>query len=353
MSNLPAGTVIYEWVNDYDTPTSVYTTNLSPQYNDILYNIYGEEIGIMRYLEISSPYVYLYTLINSYESNYERSMDDSTSTTVQIKINYISQLSDGTNTYTIKDAEARNSLTGKQDTLVSGTNIKTINNNSILGSGNISVETSIDNTTITKNGSNNLQSVATIDNRSGNAIKTWTGTRAQYDAIIAKDSNTLYNITDDTSVTLSLLEILYPVGSIYITTNNTCPLSTLISGSTWVQETTRISVDKKVPTSEDQTWYNLYSDGWCEQGGAYTQTFENAWITVNLLKEYTDTNYNIMATGNCTSTTTNYPISTRQSTKTVTSFDVGSTANYGSGFYWSACGYTSTTTNHKQFRRTA
>ena len=47
------------------------------------------------------------------------------------------------------------------------------------------------------------------------------------------DANTLYNITDDTDVSLTILEALYPVGSIYITTANTCPLSTLISGSTW------------------------------------------------------------------------------------------------------------------------
>lgn len=51
----------------------------------------------------------------------------------------ISQLSDGTNIYTIKDSEARTALSGKQDTLVSGTNIKTINNESILGSGNITI----------------------------------------------------------------------------------------------------------------------------------------------------------------------------------------------------------------------
>lgn len=29
------------------------------------------------------------------------------------------------------------------------------------------------------------------------------------------------------------MEALYPVGSVYITTASTCPLSTLISGSTW------------------------------------------------------------------------------------------------------------------------
>ena len=36
-------------------------------------------------------------------------------------------------------SEISNLLSGKQDTLVSGTNIKTINNNSLLGSGNISI----------------------------------------------------------------------------------------------------------------------------------------------------------------------------------------------------------------------
>lgn len=90
----------------------------------------------------------------------------------------------------------------------------------------------IDNSTITKNASDQLQTVAVKDNRSGNAIKTWTGTKAQYDAIVTKDANTLYNITDDTDVTLTLLEALYPVGSIYIGTMATCPLATLGIG-TW------------------------------------------------------------------------------------------------------------------------
>lgn len=92
----------------------------------------------------------------------------------------------------------------------------------------------IDNSSITENSSDQLQTVGVIDSRSGNSIKTWTGTKAQYDAITTKDSNTLYNITDDTDVSLTILEVLYPVGSVYITTANTCPLSTLIAGSTWV-----------------------------------------------------------------------------------------------------------------------
>lgn len=91
-----------------------------------------------------------------------------------------------------------------------------------------------DNKSITTNSSDELQTVGVINSRdSSTAVKTWTGTKAQYDAIQSKDANTLYNITDDTDVSLTILEALYPVGSVYITTANTCPLSTLISGSTW------------------------------------------------------------------------------------------------------------------------
>lgn len=70
------------------------------------------------------------------------------------------------------------------------------------------------------------------DNNAGGQLKTWTGTRVQYDAIQNKDANTLYNITDDTDVTLSLLELLYPVGAIYIGTCANCPLQTIGIG-TW------------------------------------------------------------------------------------------------------------------------
>lgn len=64
---------------------------------------------------------------------------DSTKDIIEDTTKHISQLSDGTNTYAIKDAEARSELSNKQNTLVSGTNIKTINGNSLLGSGNITI----------------------------------------------------------------------------------------------------------------------------------------------------------------------------------------------------------------------
>lgn len=56
----------------------------------------------------------------------------------------------------------------------------------------------IDNSTITLNSNDEIQTVGVIDNRSGSALKLWTGTRSQYNAIQSKDANTLYNITDDT-----------------------------------------------------------------------------------------------------------------------------------------------------------
>ena len=90
----------------------------------------------------------------------------------------------------------------------------------------------IDNSTITTNSSGEIQTVGIKDVRTDNTLKTWTGTRAQYEAITTKDSNTLYNITDDTDVTSSLLDLLYPVGAIYIGTMASCPLATLGIG-TW------------------------------------------------------------------------------------------------------------------------
>jgi hypothetical protein len=118
----------------------------------------------------------------------------------------------------------------------------------------------VDEISINRNLDDELQTIGVINqNAPTTAIKTWTGTLAQYNAIATKDNNTLYNITDDMQAStyeayskdetynknevnsliannLSiLLSNLYPVGSIYISTQSTCPLSILISGSTWVK----------------------------------------------------------------------------------------------------------------------
>ena len=57
----------------------------------------------------------------------------------------------------------------------------------------------IDGKSITRNTDDELQTIGVINqNDTTTALKTWSGTKAQYDAIVTKDANTLYNITDDT-----------------------------------------------------------------------------------------------------------------------------------------------------------
>lgn len=52
-----------------------------------------------------------------------------------------------------------------------------------------------------------------------------------------------------------------------------------------ISQQKRYLIAKKEPTDIDPSWYNLYSDGWCEQGGK-VYTVVNGWNTVELLKEY-------------------------------------------------------------------
>lgn len=102
------------------------------------------------------------------------------------------------------------SISGKQDTLVSGTNIKTINNQNILGSGNIVItaETPIQYTAGTNiDIENNVISVTGITSYTGitsqeviNALgytpcKVTAVTQSQYSQIQEKDANTIYGIT--------------------------------------------------------------------------------------------------------------------------------------------------------------
>ena len=94
----------------------------------------------------------------------------------------ISKISNGTNTYDIKDVTARTELSNKQDTLISGTNIKTINNQSILGDGNLTIDSSvnIDEKTITSNSDNELQVIAVKNIRDNSTLPIWQGTEQQW-----------------------------------------------------------------------------------------------------------------------------------------------------------------------------
>lgn len=89
-----------------------------------------------------------------------------------------------------------------------------------------------DGVTITENTNGQIQTVAVINKNGSGVVKAWTGNTSQYSAS-SKDSDTLYFTDDDAEISPSMLELIYPIGSIYITTNATCPLSDIIAGSNW------------------------------------------------------------------------------------------------------------------------
>lgn len=90
--------------------------------------------------------------------------------------------------------------------------------------------------------------------------KTWIGTLAQYNAIGTKDANTLYYITDDDNVNMT----------VYLKT-------AYVSGT---------------------SGYNIYSNGYCEQWGSGVNVNTGSSTLVNLLKTYRDTNYSVFSTSN-------------------------------------------------------
>ena len=110
-----------------------------------------------------------------------------------------------------------------------------------------------DNTTVSLNSSDELQAIGVIDKNTGNAKYDWVGTLSQYttQAVATTHPDWVCYITDDdtsgaydaytkaevnslvASSISTLVGSMYPVGSIYIGTTSTCPIASLITGSTW------------------------------------------------------------------------------------------------------------------------
>ncbi len=95
---------------------------------------------------------------------------------------------DLSNYYTKTETDTK--LDTKQNNLVSGTNIKTINSQSILGEGNI--EVTIPDATTTTSGAMSAADKTKLDSMSNE----WTGTQSEYDALTTKEDNTIYYVTE-------------------------------------------------------------------------------------------------------------------------------------------------------------
>lgn len=87
------------------------------------------------------------------------------------------------------------------------------------------------------------------------------------------------------------------------------------------------------------SWYKIYSDGWCEMGGILSSASSSTTIqTVNYLKTFQDTNYDLQIT--IGSTNDNWSVIFAHigyQSKTVSGFNVAIANTYEKN--WQASGY--------------
>ena len=97
-------------------------------------------------------------------------------------------------------------------------------------------------------------------NTSGNSLKMWSGTKAQYDALVSGgtiDNNTLYNIIDDANGSPNI----YNKGEVNTLLENKANINLA-----------NVSVPHLISIDTDGTqWCKKYSNGWCEQFCTYGQ----------------------------------------------------------------------------------
>ena len=174
-------------------------------------------------------------------------------------------------------------INGKQATLVSGTNIKTVNNTSLLGSGNVAVQATITGASTTVTSSNLTANRALISNSSGKiAVSSITSTKLGY----------LSDVTSNIQAQINNCSQAI-VGSIIPYGGSTAPSGYLLCDGSAVSRTTysalftvigttygegdgnttfNLPTSRRVITevqSDTNNWCRIYSDGWCEQGGYY------------------------------------------------------------------------------------
>jgi predicted amino acid-binding ACT domain protein len=152
----------------------------------------------------------------------------------------------------------------------------------------------------------NLETFKFVETKTtiSNVIKIWVGTKDEYDALAVKDSETLYNITDDAGPSQK-------------------SSSVVDSGKS------------------DNKWYRVWSDGWIEQGGStYGQSLPTS-NTVTFLKAFKDTSYTLQVNYNIkTSNVGAYAVG--YDNKTINSFITrgpSSATKQDNAFDWYACGY--------------
>lgn len=131
-----------------------------------------------------------------------------------------------------------------------------------------------------------------------------------------------------------------PIGSMVVEGEIITSVETLPYNNAEVNEPSDTRPAVVVETyKNDTSWYRVYSDGWCEQGGELTTINVDTTTTVSLLKPYSNTNYSVLitATGGKRSNQQFANGNTVES-KNTTNFVMWS-ADYSFGRIWEAKGY--------------
>ena len=291
-----------------------------------------------------------------------------------------------------------------------------------IGGGGGGGDVVVDNSTIIKNNDSSITAIALREQRNSQAIKEWVGTKAQYDALNSKDSNTKYIITDDEGTGIVIDSVLSntstnPVQNSTITNaiqnmavaktrivgeivESTIPLTDaglhLLDGSViigngvysefvtymaglvnthpeifttetdWQNSVSEFGVcNKYVYDSQENairlpnistanryliysykngsSWYNIYSDGWCEQGSSRPAISGDASATIDLLIEFADTNYQVFDMAFASNKTGNSRAGCMLGTRTTTNFVLWQDTYTDEGGVWEAKGYIDTT----------
>lgn len=98
----------------------------------------------------------------------------------------------------------------------------------------------------------------------------------------------------------------------------------------------RIIKSQKPTKDNNYAWYNLYSDGWVEQGGK-VGALDNSHVTVTLPIMMSNDSYMAVATGQNSETASDFAVAFV--TPTTTQIIIASNASYGLGATWQVSGY--------------
>ncbi|MCQ2957369.1 MAG: hypothetical protein MJ180_00540 [Candidatus Gastranaerophilales bacterium] len=198
-------------------------------------------------------------------------------------------------------------LSTKQDTLVSGTNIKTVNNTSLLGSGNIELGSSVPDATESTKGIMKLYS--SIGNNTDGTITQSAisiSLSTKQDALVSGTNiKTINNNSLLGSGNISISASLSSAGSsttpIYINSSGTptaCSysLGSLASHNYQTSYSSVSSTSHSVVIKEyisGTSGYRIWSTGYCKQWGKITRASNDPVITITFLKTFKDANYSV------------------------------------------------------------